>query len=277
MKLTKIILLIALFFSPIQAKQSNILRKGSIKKAIVIGASSGIGKAIAKELAQHHYLVGITARRLDLLLELKKEFPKNIYVQQMDVLEPEQAQNQFFDLIDKLGGLDLVVINAGIWPDIDPKLLPSGGSISWTNEKDTINVNVTGFTAIANVAMNYFIQQRFCHLVGISSVDAVRGSASGPAYCASKAFVSTYMEGMRNKCIQLGIPIDITDVRPGYVATYEIPPDAYWVATPKEAAKQIYEAIVDKKKVAYVTKRWQLIAWLLQIVPDYIYNKMGGF
>jgi short-subunit dehydrogenase len=246
-------------------------KKSTQKKAVIIGASFGIGKAIAQELLKHDYKVGITSRRLNILVAIQNEDPDNIFVKQMDVTEYHKAREQLDELIQEMGGVDLVVVNAGAWPESGQIPVP------WEPEKQTIDVNVSGFTAIANAAFNYFINQGHGHLVGISSVDALRGHAFGPAYCASKAFEAVYLEGLRNKSIQNNLGVDVTEIRPGFVSTHEMPPSAYWIATPETAAQDIYKAIVAKKKVAYVTKKWELIAWLLLTVPDYIYNKIGGF
>ncbi len=238
------------------------------KRAIVIGASSGIGKAVAQQLREHGYTVGVAARRVEKLAELESSFTKYI-----DVNDTDKAQLALQELIDEMGGLDLLVVNAGVMlGDFN-----DDGTLDWQAEQSTIATNVTGFSAMVSTGVNYFLQQGHGHIVGISSVDAMRGAAGCPTYCASKAFVSTYLEGLRNTFIQENISIDVTDIRPGFVATFHLPDWAYWVATPDEAALQICDAIKRRKKVAYVIKRWQLIAWLLRITPDWVYNKLGGF
>lgn len=129
---------------------------------------------------------------------------------------------------------------------------------------------------MANLAMHYFNEKGFGHFVSISSIAAIRGNDAAPAYNASKAFMTHYMEGLRKRCVKSGKPIYITDILPGFVDTEMARGEKlFWVATPKKAAAQIYDAIVRKKKMAYVTKRWRLIAWLLKIVPDCIYNKLA--
>lgn len=109
------------------------------------------------------------------------------------------------DLIVQLGGLDLCIICAGIWPEssrgeCDSPEIP----LDWVQE--TINVNVLGCSTTIHSVLTHFIAQRQGHLVGITSVDAVRGAAIYPTYCASKAFMSVFLEGIRNRLIQLNIP-----------------------------------------------------------------------
>jgi len=103
----------------------------------------------------------------------------------------------------------------------------------------------------------------------------LRGSGATPAYNASKAFVSNYMEGLRQKVSKLKLPITVTDVQPGLVDTAMAQGEGlFWVAPPEKAARQIFDVIKSRRERAYVTKRWRAIAWLLKAVPDYIYNKM---
>ena len=161
----------------------------------------------------------------------------------------------------------IVIISAGIGY-INPEL-------DWEKENETIAVNVTGFSAIANVAIHYFITKGSGQLVNISSIAAIRGSGSAPAYNASKAFESIYMDGLRQKIVSLALPIFITDIQPGFVDTAMAQGEGlFWVATPEKAAKQIYQEIIGKKKHAYITKRWRFIAWFLKIAPNFIYDRL---
>ena len=132
-------------------------------------------------------------------------------------------------LIQEMDGVDLVVISAGCGlfnPDLD-----------FAKEKETIDVDVTGFAAMANVAFKHFIKQRAGHLVGISSIAALRGSESSPAYGASKAFVSNYLEGLRQKAHKLGLPITVTEIQPGFVDTAMTKgiKGLFWVASLRES------------------------------------------
>jgi len=238
-----------------------------MKRAIIIGASSGIGRELAKVLSQHGYTVGLTGRRIELLTSLQQELFTPSFIKRMDVSQTSEAARQLEELIREMGRVELVVISAGI------------GFINtefeWEKEKATIDVNVAGFAAMANVALKHFIVQSSGHLVGISSIAALRGSSATPAYNASKAFVSNYMEGLRQKVGKLKLPIIVTDVQPGLVDTAMAQGEGlFWVAPPEKAARQIFNVIKSRRKHAYVTKRWRAIAWLLKVVPDYLYNKM---
>jgi len=235
-------------------------------KVIIIGATSGIGRSLADIFLREGYIVGLAGRRMHLLDELKNKFPDHVFPRRIDVAHASEAIDAFNGLIADIGGVDIVVVSSGTG-FINKELL-------WAPEKETIDVNVSGFVAMSNVAMHHFLSKGAGHLVGISSIAALRGSSIAPAYGASKAFVSNYLEGMRKKVAQLRLPITITNIQPGYVDTAMAKGDGmFWVASPHEAAEQIYNAIKRKKKHAYVTKRWRSIAWLLKIMPDFLHNR----
>ncbi|WP_368294441.1 SDR family NAD(P)-dependent oxidoreductase [Dehalobacter sp. TBBPA1] len=237
-----------------------------MKKAIVIGATSGIGRELAKILAENNYIVGLTGRRMELLHELQKEIITESYIKNFDVSSTE-AMKLLEDLIQEMNEVEIIIISAGcgfINPDLD-----------FDKEKKTIDVNVSGFVAMVNVAFKYFVKRGVGHIVGISSIASLRGNGSAPAYNASKSFVSNYLEGLRQKAYKLGIPIIITDIQPGFVDTAMAQGEGlFWVASPAKAALQIYKKIVAKKKHAYISKRWRSIAWLLKIMPNWLYNKL---
>lgn len=239
-----------------------------MKKAIVIGASSGIGRELVKILAEDGYEVGIVARRYDLLLTLQKEINTKSYVKQIDIACLPKAMSEIESLIEEMKGVDLFIINAGIGfinPDLD-----------WQKEKETIEVNVMGFCAMANIAMKHFLSHGKGHLVGISSISALRGSGMAPAYNASKAFVSNYLEGMRQRVFNEKKEISITDIKPGFVDTAMAKGEGlFWVASPQKAARQIYRSITQKRYHAYITSRWRFIAWLLKIAPRGLYDRLG--
>jgi short-subunit dehydrogenase len=239
----------------------------SSPKAIVIGATSGIGKALAEVLAEQGYRVGITGRRVELLEAMQVQNPQSYVAQFIDISKQEEAREIFNHLVETMGGVDLVVINSGTGKRNE--------ELDWAIDKQIIEVNVAGCVAIANAAMHVFFRQGYGHLVGISSIAALRGSRFVPTYPASKAFLSAYLHGLRHKVGNKKLPIAITDIQPGFVNTAMAQGDrVFWRAPTRKAAEQIYQAIVKKKKHAYITKRWRLIAWALKILPDWLYFKM---
>lgn len=238
-----------------------------MKKAIVVGASSGIGQEIALLLAAEGYSVGITGRRFEMLTELSSKNQEVFLPQQMDITCLEDTVSQLNELVNKLGGLDLLVLSSGTG-DINEIL-------NFEVEKRTIDTNVTGFTNILDWAYLFFKNQNSGHLVAITSIAGLRGNASAPAYNATKAFQINYLEGLRQKAIKQKVPIIITDIRPGFVDTDMAKGDGkFWVATKEKAAKQIVNAINVKREIVYVSKRWKLIAILFIILPNFIYKRI---
>ena len=238
-----------------------------MKKAIIIGATSGLGKGLAKLLAANNYKVGIMGRRTELLDELRQENPNSFFIKTFDITDINTATRKLEELTTKIGGLDLLIISAGKG-DINDNL-------DFSIEKRTIDTNVSGFTCVADWTFNYFENQKFGHLVAISSVGGLRGSRQGPAYNATKAYQINYLEALRQKAKFLKIPVAVTDVRPGFVDTDMAKGEGkFWVSTVEKASRQIFDAIKKKKRIVYVTKRWWLIGVILKRIPRQIYDRM---
>lgn len=235
-------------------------------RAIIVGASSGIGLELARVLAGQGYRLGLAARRVGLLEDLARSLPgPAAIVRPLDVTHAA-AMDALTGLINDLGGLDLAVITAGTG-HLNPAL-------DWPPEHETLAVNVTGFAAAATVVFRHFEQAGKGHLVGISSIAALRGSRIAPAYNASKAFVSNYLEGLRMRARHAGLPIAVTDIQAGLVDTAMAKGEGlFWVAPPAKAAAQIWEAIRRRAPHAYVTRRWRLVAWALRLLPDFLYQR----
>lgn len=239
-----------------------------MKKAIVIGASSGIGRELAIILAKKGYEVGVMARRTDLLESLKNEIQTKSFTEHLDLSRVPEAIEKIGALIQRMKGVDLIVFSAGIG-FLNPEL-------EWSKEEQTIDINVSGFSAIMGEVYKFFSKQGHGQIVGISSIGALRGNAIAPAYNASKAFMSNYLEGLRKKAFQEKLPIVVTDIKPGFVDTEMAKGEGkFWVATTQEASHQIYSAIQKKKKQAYITHRWRLIGWALKCMPNWLYQRMA--
>jgi short-subunit dehydrogenase len=238
-----------------------------VKNALIIGATSGIGKGLARMLVRKGYKVGITGRRLELLKELKSEDPDLYFIKNFDIKDTKLSLEKLEELTNDLGGLDLLIISAGTG-DLNDRL-------DFEIEKNTIDTNVTGFTAIAGWAFKYFERQKCGHLVAISSIGGLRGSCQAPSYNATKSYQINYLEGLRQKANRVRSRIYITDIRPGLVDTEMAKGEGLFQVMPVEkTVRQIYKAIKKKKRIAYVTKRWGVLAFLLKLIPGAIYDRM---
>lgn len=243
--------------------------------AIVVGASSGIGEALVRELADAGYEVGLAARSTDRMREIGSELPTQSYVATIDVTDVDDAREGFRELADSMPSVDVVVLSSGV--------AYVNGDLEWERERRTIDVNVRGFTALATAAMEYFetegrrdhASEHDGHLVGLSSVAAHASNGDVPAYFASKAFVSNYLEGLRARQRGRDADVTVTTVEPGYVDT-DLSLGRLWECSPETAAAQIHRAIEKRRNHVYVTRRWRLVAWLLDATPNAVLRRVMG-
>jgi short-subunit dehydrogenase len=239
-----------------------------MKNAIVFGATSGIGKSLTEILIKDGYKVAVTGRRLEKLAALKKQYPDSILVKQNDIQDVADVEKIFNEIVQEFKTIDLVVQSSGIGY-VNPKL-------EWEKQQQTINTNVLGCTKLYILAYNLFKKQQFGHLVGISSIASIRGNRSAPDYFASKAYQKAYLESLyiKTKSIK-SKKVYITEIRPGFVDTPMALGEAvFWMVPLGKAANQIFTAIKKKKRVAYVSKRWAIIAWVLKLLPAQILKKV---
>ena len=237
-----------------------------MKKAIIVGASSGMGNELAKILSANGYKIGITGRREAELNTLKHTNPDAFVVSAFDCTTTSNS-DKLEELTQLLGGLDLLVLSSGTG-DLNENL-------EFEIEHQTNLLNVNAFTEIVDWAFNYFAKQGKGHLVAISSIAGLRGSAMAPAYNASKAYQINYLEGLRQRATKTKTDIQITDIRPGFVDTQMAKGEGlFWVSRKEKAARQIFRIIKQKKDIAYVTKRWWIIAKLLKWIPNKLYKRM---
>lgn len=235
------------------------------KKAIIIGATSGIGKELAKLMVADGYIVAITGRREEELQKTKSSNPEKYIIKKQDVTLLKESEKVFWELVDELEKVDVIVYSSGIAsPNYD---------LEWKKEADTLNVNVMGAVKIYGLAYGLFRKQGYGHLVGISSVAGIRGNRHVPAYFASKAFQNNYLESLWMKAKRSKSDIHVTDIAPGFVDTKMALGDTFGMASLEKATQQIYRAIKKKKKKAYVTKRWRIIACIMRILPASILMK----
>lgn len=236
-------------------------------KVIIIGATSGIGRELAKQYIAQGHTVAVTGRRQELLLELKKQYPA-MHTACFDV-QATEATAQLQSLITLIGGFDLLIYSAGYGEPCEDLVADT--------EIDSTATNVMGFVKMATFTFNYFLKRGgHGQLAVISSVAALRGNGFTPAYSAGKAYVSNYAEGLNIKARKLKTSIVVTDIRPGFVNTKMAKGQGqFWVAPVEKAARQIRAAITARKRVAYITKRWRLIAHIMKLLPFWIYRKIG--
>lgn len=239
-----------------------------MKNAVVFGATSGIGKALTEKLISDGYKVAATGRRMPELQALKDAHGAQVQVYQNDIRDVEALETIFDKIVADFKHLDLIVQSSGVG-HINPKL-------AWDLEFETIQTNVLGVTKLYDLAYNLFRAQGSGHLVGITSIASIRGNRGAPAYFASKAYQKAYLESLFIKTKTIASKqVFITDIRPGFVDTAMALGDGiFWMASLEKATSQIYAAIKRKKRVAYISKRCALIAWVLKWMPARLLKKM---
>ncbi len=244
------------------------------KKAIVIGASSGIGAALTRRLAWQGYSVAALARReveLNLLAdsingELPDKSEQKVMVFSHNVANTGDVTQLFGDIVYKLGGLDLIVYVAGIQPPVELD------EYNYEKDEATIQVNLLGAIAWLNQAARRFERLKGGHIVGISSIAGDRGRVGSPVYNTSKAALNTYLEALRNRLFRHGVTV--TTIKPGFVDTPNLANAAktFWVISPEEAAAQIYLAIRRKRGTVYIPSRWGLVGLIIRHIPSSIFR-----
>lgn len=238
-----------------------------MKKAIIIGASSGIGFEVAKLLINKGWKVGVAARRTELLLALKDIAPDRVETIGLDVND-DNATQKLRQFIDKTGGMSLFIYSSGIGKqnrDLCPDI-----------EMAVMKTNVMGFTAMIGEAYRYFSETGKGHIAAITSVAGTKGIGAAPAYSASKAMQNTYIEALEQQANMRGLDISFTDIRPGFVDTDFIKGGEkypFLMKTEKVAAK-IVTAIENKKHVCVIDGKWNVITFVWKLIPKFIWRRM---
>ncbi len=232
-----------------------------MKRIIIIGASSGIGRLIALYFARRGWSVGIAARRAELLNEIAAEYPTQIISRAFDA-SADDAPEQFKALIAELGGMDIALYAAGCgWynPTLD-----------LADDRRTISANVSGFTAIVDTAYAYFRQQGGGHIAAITSIAGTSGIGLSAAYSASKRYQWAYLQALEQLAREDKIKLKITDIRPGFIHTDLISrgPQHLPMTMPADyAATRMVRAILNHKRIKVIDCRWAIVTSLWRLLP----------
>ena len=233
---------------------------------LIFGATSGIGRTLAKLYVDAGNKVFITGRREEKLNEIKSEAPERYFVFRHDIRNTLKTPEIIKEADKQMVGIDLIIVNAGIGK--------FNKDLDWEICESVIKTNVLGVTRALTESYRYFYKKGKGQLVNISSVASLVGNGLNPTYNASKAYQANFMESlwMRAKKSKKS-NIAVTDIRPGFVDTKLAQGETFWKADVETAAKQIVQAIQKRKRVAYITKRWCLVAWFLKRLPRKILIK----
>lgn len=222
---------------------------------LIVGATSGIGRGLWETYAEGDNNVVVLGRRTSMLDDMKSSRPENTTIYPCDITNHQVLELLFKDVFNNAKQIDLAIICAGTG-EINPELNPD-------IELSTINTNVVGWTATVDSIYNLFKKQGFGHLVTITSIGGLVGEPNAPAYSATKAYQINYSQALRKKSKKDGI--SVTEIRPGLVNTAMAKGERlFWVMPVPKVVMQIKKAIAKKKSLVVVTKRWNMIAFIMK-------------
>jgi len=245
----------------------------AFKHAVVIGASSGIGEAVARRLAAEGTRVALVARRHDALAEITIDInsgsDEDLAIFRVhDVRHTVEVPELFQDIARSLGGLDLVVYAAGMMQAVEFDEYDPAKDLAM------IDVNLRGAVAWLDPAADRFARLGRGTIVGIGSVAGDRGRSGNPAYCTAKAGFHTYLESLRNRVARVGVRV--VTIKPGFVDTAMTRglDGLFWLISADRAAEIILDHARRGTTVAYVPARWRLVMLIIRSIPSFVFRRL---
>ncbi len=237
-----------------------------MKRAIIIGATSGIGQEVAHLFVQQGWYIGIAGRRENALQNMQQAYPGQIEIQCLDVTK-EDAVLHLNELISRLGGMDLFFLSSGVGyqnRNLEPEI-----------ELHTARTNVEGFTRMITAAFDYFKKTDGGHIAVISSIAGTKGLGVAPAYSATKRFQNTYIDALAQLSRMQHLNIRFTDIRPGFVATDLLRNGKYpMLMNADKVARHIVRALKRRKRVAIIDRRYRLLVFFWRMIPRWLWERL---
>lgn len=241
------------------------------QSALILGANSDIGVAIAKKFAAHHYDIHLAARSTNAIETLANDLKIRYNIQAtarlFDALDYDSHQ-AFYDACDPQP--DVVICVFGYLGDQDK------AQDDWPEAKKIIDTNYTGAVSFLNIAANAMEKTGAGSIVGISSVAGDRGRGSNYLYGSAKAGFTAYLSGLRNRLAKKGV--HVLTVKPGFVKTQmtenlDLPP--LLTAQPQQVGKDVWKAVKGKKNVLYTLWFWRYLMLIIKNIPESIFKKLN--
>ena len=238
------------------------------KRAVIMGATSGIGYEVARLLLSEGWKLGLAGRREENLRKLQSEFPGQVCIKAIDVKD-EDAGNALFSLIDELGGMDMYFHSSGIGHQ--------NANLDADIELNTLETNGTGFTRMVGAAFRYFRDKGKGHIAVISSIAGTKGLGIAPAYSATKRFQNTYIDALEQLASMKKLDIRFTDIRPGFVATNLLNDEKKYPMLMKTdyTARLIVKALNSKKRIAVIDWKYRILVFFWRLIPRCVWKRMS--
>jgi short-subunit dehydrogenase len=260
----------------VSVKQSNHPSATPLKprcRALIIGASSGMGAALAKKLAREGYDLALVARREEWLSALCDELNQKdkgraqYYVH--NVSDYSMVPDLLRRIVSDLGGLDLAIYAAGV------NFAPLFDEYNTENDRQMLEVNLIGAFAWLNPIAALFQSAQAGQIVGISSVAGERGRVGNPGYNASKAGLTSYLESLRNRLTRRGV--NVLTVKAGFVQTemLKAAQKVMFPITAEKAADDIWKAIRAHRQEIYTPWFWRWIMFVIRNIPSVLFRRMS--
>jgi len=242
--------------------------------ALIVGASSGLGEALARRLAREGYHVAVLGRRADRLQALCDSLnapgpAKIAFPYPHDVRHYEAVPATFQTVLRDLSRLDVIIYSVGAMPPVELN------EYNFDKDRENVETNLLGAMAWLDQAAMYFERQGSGHIVGISSVAGERGRVGYPGYQASKAGLTSFLESLRNRLTRKGV--HVLTVKPGQVETDMLRnvKRRMWVISPEQAANDIYRALHRRQQVLFTPACWGLVMLIIRNIPSFIFRRMS--
>lgn len=239
-----------------------------MKRVVIVGATSGIGKDVALCMLQRGWLLGIAGRREELLEELRAEYPENVIAYPIDIMKDDAAERLVY-LIEQRGGMDLFFLSSGMGrqnPYLEEEI-----------EVRTAETNVVGFIRVITAAYRYFEVKGEGHIAIVSSIAGTKGLGGAPAYSATKRFQNTYMEALAQLARIKNMDICLTDIRPGFVDTALLNTKDHkypMLMQSNKVAAAIMYALDKRRRIAVVDWRYRVLVFFWRLIPRWLWERL---
>lgn len=235
--------------------------------AVIMGASSGIGMEVARLLLRRGWHLGLAARRTEPLAALSEEYPGLVKYASIDITETG-SEVLLRRLIDEMEEISLYLHVSGVgWQNM---------ALDADKELTTVQTNALGFTRMVGEAYRYFAARGEGHIAVVSSIAGTKGIGAAPAYSATKAFDTTYVEALEQQAHMRGKHIHFTDIRPGFVRTALLGDGRRYplLMSPEAVARAIVGAVLHRRHVVVIDWRYRLLTALWRCVPRWLWRRM---